>query len=247
MTIDAKSIDTDLTLELDEDEITAAEFSAAFEHFLGLVREVTRAIAPNRHPIWLIKVYPGSAGIGFSPKFGALTADEMGVVRNAVLSGIETMERGQRPSHFTDKAIQHARGISHAFRSRRSPTKVRIWNRNERSLAVKPVIEETANKILDAIYEDEGSVEGTLEVLSGHGKFEVVLYDTLDGRAIKCEVGQEEIRTSLDSFMQRVEVFGRVRYRKDGLPVSVKVDRIIPFPSKDQIPLVQDVKGILRD
>src|SRR5262249_53442610 len=65
--IDSRSIDTELTLELDEEEITVSEFSASFEHFLGLVKEVTKAIAPRRKPTWLVKIYPGSAGIGFYP------------------------------------------------------------------------------------------------------------------------------------------------------------------------------------
>lgn len=247
MAIDSRQIDTDITLELDEEELTYPEFQASLEHFAGLVREVTKAITPNRKPTWLIKIYPGSAGIGFYPKVGVFTSDELSHVRNAVLSGIEILDKGQRPVHYSDKAIQHARAIRHAFRGRQRPARVRIWSGNERSVPLKQEIEDTAKKILDPVFEDDGSIEGTLEVLSGHGKYEVVLYDPIDGRAVTCEVGTEQMKVALDSFMHRVEVFGKVRYRRDGLAVSVKVEQIIPFPLRDQIPSLESVRGVLKD
>jgi len=211
------------------------------------VKEVTRAVIPGRHPTWLVKIYPGSAGIGFYPRAGGLTADELSQLRHAVLSGIELLEHGQRPAHYTDKAIEHARGIPAAFKARRRPAKLRIWNRNERALPIKPEIQHTAAQLLEPLYEDEGSIEGTLEVLSGHGRLEVVVYDPLDGRAIKCELSPEDMRSALDNFMRRVEVFGKIRYRRDGMAVSVKVDEIIPFPRSEEIPSLDQVRGILRN
>lgn len=246
MGIDSKAIDTDITLELDEEEITVHEFKSAFEHFLGLVREVTLAVTPRRHPTWLVKIYPGSAGIGLYPKAGAFAGDEMSVLRQSILSGVQQLEDGKRPAHFTDRAIEHARGITKAFKGRQRPARLRIWNQNKQSMSLKPAIEDTAAKLLEPVYEDDGSVEGTLEILSGHGKFEVVVYDTINGHAIKCEVGEPHIKTALNSFMKRVEVYGKIRYRHDGVPVSVKVDRILTFPSREELPSLEDVRGILR-
>jgi len=125
--------------------------------------------------------------------------------------------------------------------------RLRIWNRNERALPIKPEIQHTAAQLLEPLYEDEGSIEGTLEVLSGHGRLEVVVYDPLDGRAIKCELSPEDMRSALDNFMRRVEVFGKIRYRRDGMAVSVKVDEIIPFPRSEEIPSLDQVRGILRN
>lgn len=246
MAIDSRNIDTDLTLELDEDEITVSEFTAALDHFIGLVKEVTRRIAPRRRQNWLIKVYPGSAGIGFYGKPGTFTASEIALIREEVLDGITALEEGKRHPSFSDRAIEHARGISTVFAHRKKPSRIRVWSANEKSLLVRTTVAETAAKILEPIFEDEGSVEGTLEVLSGHGKFEIVVYDPIDGRAIKCEIAEKEMIASLQSFMKRVEVFGKVRYRKDGTPVSVRVERIVPFPTKSEIPSVSYTRGILK-
>ena len=113
MAIDSKQIDTDLTLELDEDEITASEFSGALEHFVGLVKEVARSVTTRqKRGEWLIKVYPGSAGIGLYGKPGAFAESEMNAIRENVLRGVAILESGERPHHYSDKAIEHARDLS---------------------------------------------------------------------------------------------------------------------------------------
>lgn len=245
MAIDSRNIDTDLTLELDEKEIEISEFTSALEHFVGLVKEVTRKIVPRGKQEWFIKVYPGSAGIGLYGKPGFLAPGDIALIRQNILDGIESLEKGKRHPSFSDRAIEHARGISRVFEKRKKPVRIRIWNQNKFSYGITPAIGEWAGKFLDATYEDIGSIEGRLEVLSGHGKFEVVLYDPIDQRAIKCEISKDDIQTALNSFLRRVEVFGKIRYRKDGLPVSVDVDKIIPFPENP--PPLEEVRGILRN
>jgi hypothetical protein len=93
-------------------------------------------------------------------------------------------------------------------------------------------------------YEDIGSVEGRLEVLSGHGGLAVVVYDPIDERAIKCEVTAQQLETALKSLLKRVEVSGTIRYRGDGSPVSVRVDNIVPFP--ELTPPLNEVRGLLK-
>jgi hypothetical protein len=247
MAIDPRSIDTDLTLELDEDEITVGEFTAALEHFIGLVREVGKRVAPKNMNPWLIRVYAGSAGVGLYPRPGAITANEAAVIRNSVIEGMEQLERGVRPEVFSDRAIEHAKDISAVFKSRKTPSsKIKIWSANERAYAVKREVEVTADKLLEPKYEDVGSIEGKLDVLSGHGKLAVVVYDPLDDRAIRCEVTPQQMEIALKSFRKRVEVFGTIRYRHDGTAVSVRVDDIIPFPSPEEIPPLHEIRGILR-
>lgn len=248
MAIDSRTIETDLTLELDEEEITVSEFTTALEHFLGLVREVGKKVVPHRKNPWLVRLYPGSAGFGLYPKPGAMSATEAGIIRNSVIQGVEALEGGTRPHYFTDKAIDHASELSAVFKARKKPSKIRIWSTNERAHAVRPEIEVTAKKLLEPKYEDAGSIEGTLEVLSGHGKTAVVVYDPIDNRAIKCEIsGEALLDAAWKSWMKRVEVFGLIRYRADGVAVSVKVDTIVPFPPRDELPSLEEMRGILRD
>jgi hypothetical protein len=247
MAIDSKKIETEITLELYEDEITVGEFTSALDHFVGLVREVSKSIDKSASREWLIKVYPGSAGIGLYTKPGQTTA-RLDAVRQTVLDGIVALEEGRRPSKFSDKAIEHISSISKVFEKRKRPVSgVRMWSGKDRAIQVKKEVAIEAAKILDPIYEDFGSVEGKLEIVSGHGRYECTIYDVLGDRAIKCELPERLLDDALGSFLKRVEVFGRVHYRQDGLAVKVLADRIEKFPLPHLIPSVDDIVGILRN
>lgn len=246
MAIDAKKIDTDLTLELDEDEITVAEFTSAFDHFVGLVREVSKALDSNAPREWLIKVYPGSIGVGLYPKPGQ-SSGSLHAVRAAVLDGVDALANGRRPAKFTDKAINHAKSISKVFEKRHRPTSsIRLWSGNNKSIPVKKQVATEAAKLLDPVFEDYGSVEGRLEVVTAHEKLECTIFDSLGERAIKCDLAEGLIPEAIKAFRKRVEVFGRVHYRQDGLAVRVIAERIIKFPDTSEIPSVREMRGILR-
>lgn len=246
MAIDAKKIDTDITLELDEDEITVAEFTSAFDHFVGLVREVSKSVDASAPREWLVKVYPGSIGVGLYPKPGQSSA-ALHAVRTTVLDGFNALANGKRPARFTDKAINHAKSISKVFEKRNKPTSsIRLWSGNQKSIPVKKKIAAEASKLLDPVFEDYGSVEGRLEVVTAHGKLECTIYDSLGERAIKCDLAEDLIGEAIHAFRKRVEVFGRVHYRQDGMPVRVIAERIIKFPDPSEVPSVREMRGILR-
>lgn len=246
MAIDPKTITTELTIELDEDEISIADFSNAFEHFFGLVREVTKSVTPNKKSnAWVVQVYPGSAGIGVNPQRAVYLESEINAIRQNCLDGLRQLENGQRASFFTDKAIEHSRELAKLFHAKKAPPNIRIWSRQEAHYPIVKKIAERAGEILDAAYEDFGSVEGTLEKLSAHDAFEFVIYDSLTNQAIKCEVEESKIQDAWSAFRKRVEVIGKVHYRKDGKPVSVKAKEIIEFPDADGIPSLEEIRSIL--
>lgn len=246
MAINANKIDTEITLELDEAEITVGEFTSAFDHFIGLVREVSKCIDADAPKEWLVKVYPGSVGVGLYPKPGQSSAS-LHAVRSAILDGIDALSDGRRPYKFNDKAINHARSISKVFEKRNRPvSSIRLWSGNQRSVAVKKQVAIEAAKLLDPVYEDFGSVEGVLEVVSAHERLECTIYDSLGDRAIKCDLAERLIPDAVAAFRKRVEVFGRVHYRKDGIAVRVIAEKLIKFPSAQEIPTIEEMRGILR-
>lgn len=245
MAIDQQKITTDITLELDEDEISVGDFAKAFEHFFGLVKEVTKAVVPGKNPgAWLVRVYEGSAGVGLAGT-SEFSREQIAVVGREVLLGLEHIERGERSTVFSDKAYEHIEKFSQVFKSKPQPG-IRIWKSRERALPLKREMSARAGELLSAAYEEPGSVEGVLEKLEAHGKFVFVVYDVLDQRSVKCEVSEDLLKEAWAHFRERVEVVGSVKYRKDGIPVSVKAARIIPFPPKDKIPTLEQMRKLLN-
>lgn len=246
MAIESKSIDSEITLELDEEEISLADFAKAFDNFSGLVKELSKQFAPKKDAAaWLVKVYPGSAGIGLTGRPGVFTGAEVNAIRSNLLIGLKELESGARPAFFTDKAVEYSKSLGTLFKAKKAPANVRIWAGQEESIPVSKVIATKAENLLEVAYEDDGAIDGFLEKLSAHGQFEFVVYDALDDRAIKCEVEERMIQDAWSSFRKRVEVLGKVRYRKDGMPVSVKAKEIIPFPSADEIPSLSEIRLLL--
>jgi hypothetical protein len=243
MAIRLDDITTDITLEIDEDVISIADFQKATDSFLGLVKELSRAVSGNADAAsWQVKVYKGSVGVGVAPLSSGLDSLR---IRNVMVSGLRALADGIRPGEFTDKAIEHSKSLASLFRKSNVDPNVRIWSQREESVRVGRSVAAGAEKLLAAVYEEDGSVDGILEKVDGHGKLQLVIYDVLNNHAVKCEFANEQLPQALASFQQRVEVVGRVRYRRDGMPVSIRATRIINYPSKPDIPTLTQMRALL--
>src|SRR5690606_36303839 len=123
---------------------------------------------------------------------------------------------------------------------------VRIWSKTQESVLIERRIAATAENLLAPAYEAAGAVDGILEKVDGHGKLQFVIYDLMDERAVKCEINEKLLQQALLSFQKRVEVIGTVRYRKDGMPVAIKAERIVNFPEISEIPSLVQMRELLR-
>ena len=248
MAIDINKITTKITLELDQEKITLTDFTKAVDSFLGIIREVTKESLPKKNQSgWLIKVYEGSAGIGVVRDPLVFTKDEEYLISTNVFDGLSELSNGKQHPNFNDKAIEYSRTLSKAFSTKKTVGHLRLIVNNKTPFNITNNIAVKASALLDPIYEDDGSVEGMLEKLNAHGQFEFVLYDLLDNRAIKCEVEEEQIKAAWAAWRERVEVIGTVRYRHDGLPVSIKAKTIIQFPKREELPSLYDVRQLFGE
>jgi hypothetical protein len=245
--IDPNSITSDMTLEIDDQSVTMNEFATAVDHFLGLVKEVSKTTAPGKNPAaWFVDVYRSSVGIGVRAESNVFSADEIATIRTTVTAGLRELERGKRPANLSDRAIEHSKALA-SLRNGKTAT-VRVWHGQTDPVTISSQVRLTAETIMAPTYEEDSSVEGFLERLNAHDKNEFVIYDTLTKRGITCYVDA----TSLDALAtsgvlrKRVEVIGRVRYREDGQPVSVRVHSIVPFPDAADIPDLNEMRELLK-
>lgn len=244
MAIKLDEITTEITLEIDEDVISIADFQKATDNFLGLIKEVSRQVAdPNADSAdWFVKVYAGSAGVGVMPGPTNLYS---GRTKEAVVSGMRLLADGVRPGEFTDKAIGYAKNLASLFKKSKIEPSVRIWSGKQESVQMVRRIANQADSLLAPAYEEDGAVDGILERVDAHGKLQFVIYDLIDERAVKCEVNESQLQQALASFQKRVEVIGAVKYRKDGMPVSIRASRIVNFPDKSEIPSLAQMRELL--
>ncbi|HET6274342.1 MAG TPA: hypothetical protein VFE16_00220 [Candidatus Cybelea sp.] len=247
MPIHKDRIRSDVTLELDDPSIAMNEFGKAVDHFLGLVKDISRVTAPAKDPsAWDIEIYEGSAGIGLRHVSGAYSFDEVQRISATFVDGIRTIASGVRPPSFTDAAVNHSRALASLVNRRQEQMAVRIWVGSENVVSLNKEVAVKAERLLAPAYEDDGSVDGVLEKANGHDRREFVVFDTLTNRGITCSVDEALMHEAVRYFFKRVEVLGKVRYRTDGQPVSVRATNIVPFPEPEEIPTLEEMRALLK-
>ena len=84
----------------------------------------------------------------------------------------------------------------------------------------------TADYLLSPVYEDYGSLEGTLETLSVHGKAHFTIFDPITGKAVRCYFPSNKLEDAYRAFNRRVTVTGKAKYNRMGNAVSISVEKI---------------------
>ncbi len=196
---------------------------------------------------WRVQVKAGSNLVGISPEPGFPMAT-VALIATPWLRGLGTWNR-VRQSHRISRREQFA--ICMILRRSSEPMKPTTprlrfgYGNNQASLTHRSVVH--TGELLSAAYADHGSIDGRLQIVSERRGLHVVVYDPLWDKPVRCHLSDEQAQIALNNFGKRVEVFGLVRYRGDGTPVSIDVEEIVPFPVPEHIPGYRAVYGILRD
>ncbi len=233
-----------LSLRIDG-EITIEAFNEAVANFMRLLREVERSVTGGERFIkWTLREMQRSSPAlmtwegttrarrrkrNETPK---PTPDYAPVVGIAVLSGIGKLERGEgRPESFTDDALDASFNLSRV-KARRAITTLALIGENgnrEQGPDVRNVTERVAASVKDIIgpkYTAPGGVEGVLQAINSRGLLYFVIYDSIFGSRVRCDIPDRLKRAALDVFDQRVLVSGMVSRDSEGHPRHVAVESI---------------------
>ena len=243
----ADDIDTDLTLELDGDGVTPERFQRAVRAFFGIVTEVTKNVCDDRTPVrWRVKVKSGSNLIGVVPGAG-FSPSVLGIIATAVHDGVIASERNAAlPPSFGEGAVRHLRDLSElSNREAEGDLRIRLWA-DRRAIRVTPQTAIGTDRSAAGQFEDHGSIEGRLQTVSERGAVRFVVYETLADKAVNCFIEPAQVDEAMRNFGKRVEVYGLIKYRGDGSPISIRVESISAFADPDELPDFRSVYGILR-
>ncbi len=239
-------IESDLALEVDGHAVTPGKFLRSVRSFFAILDEVTREAGGKTSAVrWTVAVKHGSNLVQVSPQPG-YDPTVISVVTEAVADGISQIEeREARPANFNERALRSLRDRSNVVgRTESDDTTVRVWVRRD-PIDVTAKAAANISGLLASEHEDYGSIEGRLQTLSERGGLQFIVYDRLWDRPARCYIPDHLVEMALVAFRSRVEVYGLIRYRKDGKPVSIDVDEIREFPPAEDIPSFRDVHGIL--
>ena len=244
----AADIDADMTLELDGADVTPERFQRAIRAFFGMVAEVTKSVCEGKPRVeWRVQVKTGSNLIGMNPVPG-FRPETVGFIASTVREGIAALEEDglSQPPHFNEPALRYVHDLAQIVVAKQPQDfRVRLWTKKQ-SHSVTDRLAASSTLLLTGQVEDYGSIDGKLQTLSERGAMRFVIYETLSDRGVPCFIEPDQLADAMQSFRQRVEVYGFIRYRPDGVPVSIKVHEIVRFPRPEAVPDFREVHGILR-
>ncbi len=239
-------IPSDLTLEISEN-LSPDRFMAAARAFFGYIEEVGKSASPDgSSPNWVVRLREGSQLIGVDP-VSSVPLEVVKAVYARVDRDIAQLASGDMDeAGLSEPALKHLRTLSEfAEGVRGKPVAMRLWVCKQPK-QLEPIIAKTIREDWKADYNDFGTIEGRLEAIQDHGNLQLRIRDALLRQTVRCYIPDEMLKDALGNFRKRVEVHGNIHYRKNGTPISIEVSKIDPLPDDDDLPGINDVRGILR-
>ena len=236
-----------LTLEIDGPQITAEKFELGVRSFLAIIKNVATTFLGHPKGVrWLVDVESGSVKLNFTPQPVKAPVNAIPSTLDTIENGFVLLESGStRPPHFSDKALKQAHILASISDVEGTEIdRVRVWrNGKPNPISTKTLVH--VDSIIATDSRDWGTIEGRLSVLSERGGLRFTVYDPVTNKAIRCHFDETLLDDAINAFRQRVSVCGLIRYRSDGQPISIKVDKFFVLPRPETLPRIEDVRGIL--
>lgn len=235
-----------LVLRLQEDKVPAERFLKLTQHFLGVLRNVSDEVSGKKDGVvWMVSAQTGSMIISASPEPRKVENVVVAHALKAIKSGFGQLEtKDSRPEYFSDTSLYHLRELSALVTDSLGGSGV-ITIRHENKLQkISSRTFANVSGILEANWNESGSIEGRIALISDRGRFEVQVDDLLTGHAVKCLVSGDMEQKLIAAFKRRVVVSGNVHFRKDGVPIRIEVHSVRVLGG-GKLPTFGDVRGIL--
>ena len=238
-------IPTDLTIDLGDD-LSPSEFVAAVRNFMGYVDEITNAQKGDGADInWTVRVREGSALIGVEPNQSA-PKSRLAMIYKKASHGTKALAGGDiEGARLSEKAVDHLKQLSDLVGKHKNGNGVCLWV--ERTpIKIGTGIAKIIREDWQSDYHDFGTIEGRLNgIMDAAGSLRIKVTDFLYPRSINCVVPESLLDKVLGCFRHRVEIEGRIHYRRDGTPISIEVEVIEELPEDDELPTADDVRGVM--
>jgi hypothetical protein len=250
-----------LSLRIDG-EITIEAFNEAVANFLRLLHEVERSVVGERMVRWTLEEMRRSSPALLTflgtprPKRrkrnepARPTPDYAPAVGAALLSGVGKLDRGEgRPEAFTDDALDASLGLSRV-QMRRGIRTLSVIGENGhpgKRADVLDVTERVAAAVKDIIgpkYTAPGTVEGVLQAIYSRGMLYFVIYDSIYGGRVRCDIPDKLKTQALSAFDESVLVSGMVSRDSEGHPRYIKASNIEKIGTEE---LPQSIRGLDPD
>jgi hypothetical protein len=237
-----------IILSIEGTDVPAEKLVAVIKDFYALLAEVSSEVGEHKRAKWVAHVKEGSNQVVFSPERGETAPVER--IAGALIGGLAQLEKDPKgkPEHFNFRALGHAHNLGRVFHPDRDRGHtIRVLSDGHHQ-EITERVSVAAERFLGARHEDEGAVEGHLQVISGHNGFRYRIYDDLTDKPVECESPSEKEKAIkefvLGAFEKRVAAYGTIRYNAAGRPECILVRELKVLKDDSELPTVEDMQRL---
>lgn len=241
-----------VTIEGERGGISLDTLATVVRNTFDILTDLDSAIssAPKGSVNWFItEVSFGSLVIAIEPKSKLQDADYSSQVTETFVDGLAHIQRERTtPPFFSDYGLRKARDLARMLREDGARA-ITIQDMERQTTAtIRPEAVTDISQLVNIRYQELGSVEGRLEMVSVHGTPRFTVYHAITRRSVRCKFDANQLLDTVkEALGRRVIVSGLVYYNYKHEPVRVDLRKLVILPHEEKLPSPKELRGMAPD
>jgi hypothetical protein len=241
-----------LTIQGKLGHIPFSTFATMARNSCDILEELDSAVSqrPRGSLEWFISGVStlASVTITVEPRSHVKGVDHSPKVAELFVNGWDHIQKEHTtPPYFSDYSLRKTQSIAKALRKNGAEA-IKVEDiQHQTSGLIRAEVAEGIGQLISVRYQEVGSVEGRLEMISIHGTPRVTLYHSITRRSVSCKFGTGLLETAKEGLGKRVIVHGTVYLNYVHEPVKVDAQNIVILPKEEQLPTAKDLRGMSPD
>lgn len=241
-----------LTIEGERGAISLDTFVTVVRNTFDILADLDSAISslPQGSIDWFVTdVSFGSLVMAIQPKSRLGEIDYSPKVTETFVDGLAHIQRERTtPPYFSDYGLRKARDLARTLRRDGARALVVQDIERQATAIIKPEVSADISQLINIRYQEIGSVEGRLEMVSIHGVPRFTVYHAITQRSMRCNFDQKVLLDVVkEALGRRVVVSGLVYYNYKHEPVRVDLRKLNILPKEEQLPAPKDIRAMVPD
>jgi hypothetical protein len=238
-------------IEGERGKISFETFAVVVRNTFDILADLDSAVSstPRGSLEWFIAdVSFGSLLIAIESKSKLPDIDYSSKVTETFVNGLAHIQRERTtPPYFSDYGLRKTQEL--ARKLRKDGAKAVIIHDIEREVKamITPEVVPDLGQLINVRFQEIGSVEGRLEMISIHRVPRFTVYHAITQRSIRCKFEPKLLDLVKDALGRRVVVSGVVYFNYRYEPVRVDLQKLMILPKEEELPSPKDLRGMAPD
>jgi hypothetical protein len=239
----------EFTIKLGEGQkrVTIEVLTEALENALEVLRNVGQSFTPSDVVVkWEVVAASlrSPLTLSFAPSIQGNVKGRRIIgkrIANISVLGIKALEkRAALPNYFNEEALLATEKLIKG--AQREGIKITVSSNGKSTVTPTAQTVENIRQVVEKarIYIDYGTLEGSLEIVSVHGRDSFFIFESFTNNKVECIAPPELFAQSIQLLKKRVAVSGRVRYRNH-IPSTIQVEGMRVLRSTDILAQPRDI------